>query len=177
MPTPDDIINWSPEEMRAWLATRPSPERFHWLTLAEGAAMAANSPGEFEPTRREALGEIAIYAFDMAAREDEELRKGNLLSEIVLRAGLIGRLGAATGTVRDDKALIAIIGREIEQADALRDTIAQGPVEPLNTPRPLLRALRRIKSVFRAAEFFLAAREQELPERLSWWWSRRDRLP
>jgi hypothetical protein len=175
--TPDEIIAWTPDAMRTWLRTHPSEANFNWLALGAGAAMAATSSAEVETTRRDALGEVALYAFQMATRRDEGSREGVLLSELALRAGLIQHLGAAPGTSRDQGDLLDLISREVETAEGAKDKVANGPIDLIETPRSELRKLRHVKNVLRAAELFLTERGPTLPAPISWWWSRRQQLP
>lgn len=177
MPSPDEILDWTPEEMRTWLRSQPPEEDFNWLALGEGAAMAAMSPRNAEPGTRDALGEVAVHAFTMASGRDEGSRAGALLSELALRAGLINRLGVSPGTVRDDKHLLDLISRELEFAEDAKASVSAGPIDLSRTSRSDLRALRRVKNVLRAAELFLTGAADNLPESMSWWWSRRDLLP
>lgn len=174
---PDEILGWTPDKMRIWLRTHPSEADFHWLALGEGAAMAATSSAEVETTKRDALGDVALYAFKMATRLDERSCVGVLLSELTLRAGLIERLGAASGTLRDEEELLKLICHEVESAEDVKHKLSEGPVDLLNTPKSDLRTLRHVKNVFRAVESFLTRRAADLPEPVSWWWSRRQQLP
>lgn len=177
MLTPDEILDWTPDEMRNWLRTHPSEADFNWLALGEGAAMAAMSGAEVETTRRDGLGDLALYAFKMAARLDERSQEGVVLSELTLRAGLIERLGAASGTLRDEEELLDLIRHEVEHAEGAKHKLSEGRIDLLNTPKSDLRVLRHVKNVLRAAESFLTRRATDLPEPVSWWWSRRQQLP
>lgn len=176
MLTPGEILDWTPEEIRTWLRSRPSEESFNWLTLGEGAAMAATSGDGVEPAKRDALGELALYAFQMARRHDERVRAGAILSELVLRSWLIQRLGAAPHGVRDEAALLDLLCGQVGTADGVKDKVREGPIDLTSAARTDLRSLRHVKNVLRASESFLAG-AVDLPESLSWWWSRRDRLP
>ena len=148
-----------------------------WLTLGEGAAMAANDRREMNGEKREALGREAVHAYAMAVKFGSCRRDDVLLSELVLRAGLIADLGEQAETVRDAEVLFAMIDEEITKAESLRDRIAQGPVKLADTPTSELQMLRRVKNVMRAAELFLLPRADRLPREVSWWWSRRENLP
>jgi hypothetical protein len=176
MLTPGEILDWTPEEIRTWLRIRPSEGSFNWLTLGEGAAMAATSGDGVEPAKRDALGELAVYAFQMAQRHDEGVRAGATLSELILRAGLIQRLGSAPHGVRDEAALRDLLCEQVATADGVKERVSEGPIDLMSAPQADLRTLRHVKNVLRATESFLAG-AVDLPESLSWWWSRRDRLP
>ncbi|MBE7449462.1 MAG: hypothetical protein HS111_11355 [Kofleriaceae bacterium] len=179
MTTPGEMLDWSPDELREWLRSGPSMENFAWLTLGVGAAMEANSLGTGEQAKGDALAEVALYAFELAVRWNQATHHENLLSTLVLRSGLIAKFGEQPGSARDGDKLLAIISGEVAQAEHLREKIADGsdPIDIFTTPKSVLLVLRKVKGVFRAAELFLAAREADLPESVSWWWSRRARLP
>jgi len=174
MLTPDEVLGWTPDEMRSWLESRPSDEQLNWLGLGEGAAMAASSE-DVAAARRDALAEVALHAFEMAAR-DSEARPGILLSELTMRAGLIDRLGTSPGGARDEQTLLDLISREVEIAADAKDKVVDGPIDLMSTPRSDLRLLRHVKNVLRSAELLLT-QKADLPESVAWWWARRDRLP
>ncbi|MCB9764052.1 MAG: hypothetical protein H6739_30050 [Alphaproteobacteria bacterium] len=140
--------------------------------------MTANTPNDdVTSSRREVLGELAVHAFRMAIRQDPQARDGAVLSEVVLRSGLIHRLGAKSGTIRDPAELWDLLEGVLVQAEPARRHVADGPVELTRVSRDDLLKLRRVKSVLRGAVLALQDLEQEQPVVVGWWWMRRDRLP
>lgn len=140
--------------------------------------MAALSRGELGSERRLVLGELGLYALAKAAKVDPELRAAIVQSEILLRAGLIDRLGSEPETLRDLHALVGLIRAEIAIAEDLKPRVRDGAIEDLTcVPLSELRKLRHVKNVLRSAELLLSEDTQELPASILWWWSRRKYLP
>ena len=140
--------------------------------------MAANSPTEsLDPDRRDALADVALYAFHWAVAADPWAEKGVLLSEVVLRAGMIHRLGPKAGTVRDPAELWRLVDGAIAPAEPLRQMISSGRVNPFTVPIDEIRRLRHVKNVLRGAEAVLEDEGIERPDNIDWWWQRREVLP
>ena len=173
------MLGWPTDKLREWLKSCPSDENFNWLTLGEGASMAALSSAEdVDRERRVVLGDVAYYALKQALKADPKVRVGALASEIVLRAGLIHQLGAESGTLRDEQELLNILIAEISGTDKLQVYVKEGPIGDLTKISVgVLRKLRHIKNVLHYAELPLNDSAADLPDPISWWWSRRMHLP
>jgi len=176
MPTPDEILDWTSDAIKTWLHSNPTPPSFNWLAMAEAASLSAVR-GDMDVEKRDVLGDLAVHSFEMAVAQNASLRPGARLSEVVLRAGLIRGFGPSPGSVRDQNTLFDMIKRELESARCARGVVAERAADITTTAVADLRALRWVKNTLRAAESLLAERAQVLPESISWWWFRRDRLP
>lgn len=178
MSTPDEILQWSTECLRKWLRSLPVDEEMAWNALGEGAAMAALSPTvAVDSGRRETLGDVAIFAFRRAVAANPTAETGALISEVVLRAGLIHLLGPNAGTARDPADLWRPVEGAIAPVEALRHLIASGPIDPTTVSIERLRRLRHVKNVLRGAELVLSQESIERPDAVDWWWRHRASLP
>jgi hypothetical protein len=167
------VMSMSLPELRAWLDAPPC-EEVGWAALGEAAAIAAESAPDLDPDRRVALAEVALFALRKSSQQSAD-SGGALLSEVVLRAGLVGRFGHVAKTPHDWEELVRILEREIAPAEPFRVRLNNGPLNILDEPISVVRTLRQVKNLLSAAEPALSL--LPLPPVLSWWWERRHLLP
>ncbi|MEZ4400846.1 MAG: hypothetical protein R3B06_12550 [Kofleriaceae bacterium] len=167
------VLSMSASELRV-LHETPLGDDFSWSALGEAAAIAAASAPDLEPDRRVALAEVALLALRKSSRQGAD-GTGLLLSEVVLRAGLVARFGHVVDTPHDGNELMRILEHEIASAEPLRAKLGDGPLNIVDEPISVVRVLRRVKNLLRSAEPALPL--LPLPPVLSWWWERRHLLP